>query len=279
MKGREEKELVYHLLEKDYSVFYNVLNKQEITLHWHKHYEILYLEKGSVELILNGETVLFKEKEMIMINAYESHGIKAFEESKFLVMQFKAEFLDEEYCKLFRMKYLVTFLNSGSVKERIVKQNSVFQNDIIQIQEVLDLKPIAYEMCIRANLLKMIYNLIQQKIIHIPDLHHIGCKNLNIIMQAVDYVQKNLESKIEERDLAKRLGYNQSYFCKMFKEVVGQTFMQYVLYLRISEAEKSLISTEKSITQISMESGFNSLSYFNRAFKKKMVSHPCSTEK
>ncbi|WP_070000367.1 AraC family transcriptional regulator [Cellulosilyticum sp. I15G10I2] len=279
MKGREEKELVYRLLEKEYSVFYNLLNQQEITLHWHKHYEILYLEKGVVELILNGGAVLFREKEMILINAYESHSIKAFEESKFLVMQFKAEFLEEEYCKLFKMKYLVTFLNNINIKERIVKENSMFENDIMQIQEVLYKRPIAYEICIRASILKIIYNLIQEKIICIPDINRIDYKNLDIIMQAIDYVQNNLGNKIEEKEIAKVLGYNQSYFCKMFKEIMGQTFMEYVLYLRISEAEKSLISTEKNITEISLESGFNSLSYFNRAFKKKNNMSPINYRK
>jgi AraC-like DNA-binding protein/quercetin dioxygenase-like cupin family protein len=269
MKGREEKELVYSLLEKNYAVFYNFLNEEEVTLHWHKHYEILYLQKGKAEITLNGEIVLFKEKEMIMINAYEPHSIKTFEESKFLVMQFKPGFLDEEYSRIFQVKYLVTFLGDKHIKNRIVKEKSVFENDLIEIQEVLCSKPIAYELCIRSNILKIIYKLIQEKIVHIPDIHEANYKNLDVIMKSIEYVQQNLSSKIEEKEIVKALGYNQAYFCKMFKEIMGQTFVEYILYLRISEAEKSLITTEKSITQVSLESGFNSLSYFNRVFKKK----------
>jgi transcriptional regulator GlxA family with amidase domain len=50
-------------------------------------------------------------------------------------------------------------------------------------------------------------------------------------------------------------------------DVTGQTWRQYVLRLRLEHAMKLLIQTEKSVTAIAFESGFDELSHFHHRFK------------
>jgi AraC-like DNA-binding protein len=61
----------------------------------------------------------------------------------------------------------------------------------------------------------------------------------------------------------------ESNFCKFFKKATGKTYSDYLNELRINEACRLLVQTEKSINQISFECGFETLSYFNRVFLSK----------
>ena len=69
------------------------------------------------------------------------------------------------------------------------------------------------------------------------------------------------------------LGFNESYFCRIFKLATTTTFTEYLNFVRVCKAEKLLVTTQDSILDISLAVGIGSLSYFNRIFKKY---HNCS---
>ena len=61
---------------------------------------------------------------------------------------------------------------------------------------------------------------------------------------------------------------NKSFLSKRFKTATGFGFKEYIINLRIQNACRLLLETNKSITDIAFECGFNSVSSFNRSFKK-----------
>jgi len=65
-----------------------------------------------------------------------------------------------------------------------------------------------------------------------------------------------------------------SAFCKYFKRISGKTFSDYVNDIRIAHACELLIETDKTIAQIANESGYETLTYFNRIFLKKKNIRP-----
>ncbi|MFD2701020.1 helix-turn-helix transcriptional regulator [Paenibacillus shunpengii] len=62
--------------------------------------------------------------------------------------------------------------------------------------------------------------------------------------------------------MAKLCCMSERYFMKFFKSVMGKTFIHYLNYVRLSEAEKLLLSSELTITEAALQSGFNDPSYF-----------------
>lgn len=70
-----------------------------------------------------------------------------------------------------------------------------------------------------------------------------------------------------ERDAAAYCGLSYNHFSASFKKAVGRSFSDYITLLRLSEAEKLLISTEQSITDIALSCGFSSTSHFISRFK------------
>ena len=75
-------------------------------------------------------------------------------------------------------------------------------------------------------------------------------------------------------DIAEACTLSQYYFMKFFKKHQGMTCTEYVNLYRLDMATKLLSTTDNSVTEISFETGFNSVSYFNKLFKEKFKVTP-----
>lgn len=87
------------------------------------------------------------------------------------------------------------------------------------------------------------------------------------ILKVVHYLDENLSSKLAAAEVAKALGFNVSYFSRMFKKEMGCTYSEYLAELRMQRAKALLEDTQKSIQTISEECGFSEVSYFSYRFK------------
>lgn len=66
------------------------------------------------------------------------------------------------------------------------------------------------------------------------------------------------------------------YFCKIFRKVTGLNFTDYLSRLRIEKAKNLLLNPNLRISEIAYEVGFQSLTHFNRVFKKIVGQSPTS---
>ncbi len=95
-----------------------------------------------------------------------------------------------------------------------------------------------------------------------------------LIQEARFYMRENIENEINLEELAKNHCIGYSYFRKMFKNYTGISPHQYHLDLKIIRAKELILTTNKSIKEISYELGFQSIHYFSRLFKKKVGQNP-----
>ena len=94
-------------------------------------------------------------------------------------------------------------------------------------------------------------------------------KNEMRINKVCLYIQNNFYNKICLKEVADLVYLTESNFCKFFKKATGKTYSDYLNELRINEACRLLVQSEKSINQVSYDCGFETLSYFNRVFLNK----------
>ncbi|MBE3102525.1 MAG: helix-turn-helix transcriptional regulator [Firmicutes bacterium] len=104
-------------------------------------------------------------------------------------------------------------------------------------------------------------------------------EELNRLGKVIEYIELHYNEDINVEMACGLLNLNYFYFCRMFKKVIGRTFVQYLNYVRVSVAEKLLLTTNMPITDIIMETGFSSLSYFNRIFKSHKGCSPSTFRK
>jgi AraC-like DNA-binding protein len=91
-----------------------------------------------------------------------------------------------------------------------------------------------------------------------------------------DYLIKHYRTAIKIEDLAKLVDRSPNYVIALFKEVTGQTPLEYTLYLRVSKANELLVQTRMTNGEIAEYLGFYDASYFFRIFKRLMGYPPSS---
>ena len=86
-------------------------------------------------------------------------------------------------------------------------------------------------------------------------------------MNVCNYITEHCTENITVDELASLAGFSKFHFARLFKQFTNTSCYDYIIQKRIAYAEKLLIEPDLSITEVSMRSGFNSLSTFNRIFK------------
>ena len=88
--------------------------------------------------------------------------------------------------------------------------------------------------------------------------------------RTIEYINSAYANEISLEQVCKVAKMSKSHFCRKFKATMGITVMDYIFKTRIAAAKSLLVSTELSISQISEECGFSSISYFCQKFKEEM---------
>lgn len=101
-----------------------------------------------------------------------------------------------------------------------------------------------------------------------------------LIVQAKEYIRANLHDKQLSLDhVSKYVGLSKIYFCKLFHQVVGVSFTNYLKNERVELAKKMLLGTDKKVFEISEEAGFSSPKYFGYVFKQVVGLTPLEYQK
>lgn len=100
--------------------------------------------------------------------------------------------------------------------------------------------------------------------------HDLGGNAHWVIREMKLYAQENFRNPIKLSDRAKRYGFNEKYIGRLFKSTTDVSFTHYVNLLRLNHAKNLLLSTEKSIIEVALDSGFENVTYFNRCFKQEL---------
>ena len=75
-------------------------------------------------------------------------------------------------------------------------------------------------------------------------------------------------------DVASSVGFSKYYVSRQFKKITNRSFCDYLNQKRIAVAQELLTSTEMSVTDISLQAGFQSISSFNRIFRAEVGCSP-----
>jgi AraC-like DNA-binding protein/ligand-binding sensor protein len=95
-----------------------------------------------------------------------------------------------------------------------------------------------------------------------------------VIIRARQFIHENQAEDLSLGQVAKAVNTSVFYFCKMFRKSTGLNFTDYMSRLRVEKAKNLLLNPNLRISEIAYEVGFQSLTHFNRMFKKVMGQSP-----
>jgi AraC-like DNA-binding protein/ligand-binding sensor protein len=95
-----------------------------------------------------------------------------------------------------------------------------------------------------------------------------------VITRAKEYIHEHQTENLRLGHVAKAVNTSTFYFCKMFKKVTGINFTDYLSRVRIEKSKNLLLNPNLRVSEIAFEVGFQSLTHFNRVFKKILGQSP-----
>lgn len=88
-----------------------------------------------------------------------------------------------------------------------------------------------------------------------------------LIKNIKNFIEENLNFETNIKTIAETFYYNPRYLCRLFKKECGVSLTDYITSRRLKRAKQLLTDTNHSVLEISAESGFNNVTYFNKLFK------------
>lgn len=94
------------------------------------------------------------------------------------------------------------------------------------------------------------------------------------VVRAKQYIAEHQDEQLSLGQVAKAVNTSSFYFCKLFKKATGLNFTDYVSRVRIEKAKNLLLNPNTRISEVAFEVGFQSLTHFNRVFRKVVGESP-----
>jgi AraC-like DNA-binding protein/ligand-binding sensor protein len=95
-----------------------------------------------------------------------------------------------------------------------------------------------------------------------------------MITRARQFIDEHQAEDLSLAEVAKAVNCSTFYFCKMFKKTTGLHFTEYLARVRIEKAKNLLLNPNLRISEIAYEVGFQSLTHFNRVFRRLVGESP-----
>ena len=240
---------------------------KEQNYHYHDYIEFLYALDADVNVWISGEPHRMVTGELVVINSGEMHTLSFNRDSRYICVKFSPKVLYFDDNSLFEFKYVTPFLSDGA-HQKLFRRDDFEGVDIhelcVRILEEWKNKKPAFELSIRADILKIFMGIFRywEK----ENLFHTESVMTENIRKALLYISEHFDS-VTESEVASFCGLSYNHFSTSFKKSVGRSFNDYVTLIRLNEAERLIVSSDKSITEIAFSCGFSSTSHFISRFK------------
>ncbi|PZE20543.1 AraC family transcriptional regulator [Paenibacillus xerothermodurans] len=237
------------------------------TFHWHTALEIGYCVSGSGWFFFGDKKYRAKAGDVFVVNNMERHIAQSDPDnpSKYLFVFFSKEIVESEQELLLPFIYRpATFQNQIPAEQTAARK--IGQLIHFLRQEFAERQP-AFQAMIRGTMMQICALLLRHYGQHSPPGRNNSVFSLYfILLPALSYLQENFREPLELSDVASQLALSPSRTRHLFKEVMGIGFKDYLTELRVNEAKKLLASTDLSIMQVYLQSGFQNHNSFYRAF-------------
>lgn len=84
----------------------------------------------------------------------------------------------------------------------------------------------------------------------------------------LDWIDNNLDSRLDINTIARRAGYSKWHLQRLFKEHTGYPLAEYIRMLKLQKSVERLTHSDEPILNVALALGFDSQQSFNRSFKR-----------
>lgn len=245
-------------------------SQDDLGLHRHQFFELVYITGGTTVHGLNGHNTVLNKGDYFIIDYNSRH---CYEESNNLTIincLFLPEVIEDTLkgCYSFEMLMQRCLLRYYKFYSGQTLSNRIFHDEdgeilklLTGIQKEYYEKQVGYIDVFRLRL-KEIFIITVRKII--------GSNALsmnNLVMEVIRYINNNYQNKKILSRFCDEYHFSLQYVSRKFKQETGITIMNYLQRVRIEKSCELLTGSDKPITEIALEAGYEDVKFFNKMFK------------
>ncbi|MGQ1911112.1 AraC family transcriptional regulator [Marinifilum sp. RC60d5] len=256
------------LSEHDFFIVLDHQNaKFDFPIHYHPEYELNLVLKSKGKRIIGDSIKNYDSADLVLIGPNTPHAWSgSTDDARVITIQFQTNILSEQtlnrkaslpikdLLEKSKMGILFSEDTTHNITDRILKLS-----DVTGFDSFLDFLSILYDLSISRNQMTL------SSPSYVEQFDTSKSRRIKMVNQ---FLIENLHTSIRINEVAEMVNMSPSAFSHFFKKRTQRSFSDYLLEIRIGNAAKLLIDTEKNISEICFESGFNNISNFNRSFKK-----------
>ena len=251
-------------------------------IHWHKNFELNYIYSGSGRRIVGNHISSYTKGDLVLLGPDISHCWQVLEpgpdgKGECIVTHFYENIISSNFFNIPELSEVVSLLKEADSGILFKGPNTKKVAGSLKMM----VKTEGLERYI--ELLKVFSLLLQitdREYLALPSaMPNTYIKDREQIDKIYEYVFRNVQNGIKLKDAAQLVYMEPSSFCRYFKKKTNQTFIDYVKSVRIGIAARLLAETDKQITRICYECGYNNLANFNHYFKVVMKKTPSEYRK
>lgn len=250
--------------------------------HIHSYYEITHVRNGEFRYVIDETDIYLNRGDIIIIYpnvihaSYTGRSCSSENPAETTVLKFSPAFLYPQNLGFSDLQHLMLPLNFQGNYTVVHKEDKLHGELVSRLteaeREITNQAP-GYELALRAHV-SLVYSMILRELsvseIPTPIQSEAKAANLNLIRSALEYIEEHYSEPITMQQLAKESNVNYYYFSRLFQQYTNQGFRDYLMKFRINKAVRMLLQTNESVTNIAIDCGFETISYFIKKFQEEM---------
>ncbi|MDP5172137.1 MAG: AraC family transcriptional regulator [Bacteroidia bacterium] len=242
--------------------------------HFHPEFELVLIEGASGTRHVGEHISRYEGSDLVLIGSYIPHlnfdyGVKT--EYEKMVVHIREDFLQHAHATAPELSGIHALMALSQHGVAFGPQTIARLGPRIKRLPSLEAFPRFIELL---GILQALMESEEKELLHPhPVKNPFTLKDQERLRRVYAFIDQHYQRKITIREVAALSNLTEAAFCRYFKKMTRLTFVEFVNHYRIDKAKKLLLM-DHNVTEACFECGFESLSYFNRTFKKITSKNP-----
>ncbi|MBR2721650.1 MAG: helix-turn-helix transcriptional regulator [Clostridia bacterium] len=251
-----------------YKLNKKIYDQTKYVMSWHEQVEIKYIISGSVNIEIGTEVFSAQPGDIVIVNPYEYHTTRVVsgkeavyhllcvDISKYTVGSFFDKYFAPYTSGEFRFRNLIR--NDPTVKDAVLELFSSFEGEGDPLMS----------WGIFIKLFSLLCQRSKDDSVALTVSDKYSMRKRELVQTALSHIHTNFQNQIKIGDIAQKCYMSEAHFCRVFKQLTGDTPVSYINKYRINKAAVLLTDSSLSIKESAARVGFHDETYFLKSFKK-----------
>ncbi len=247
--------------------------RYHMATHWHPEHEILFVRRGHFTLRLNQTVYELSAGDVAFYAGGTIHtGEPSDCDYTCILLNLPLMIKKSDMC----MRFADDLQSGGVTVEPLLgRTNPRFAALCEQIRQSFCTRKAGYAFDMKAGIFAFFGEILNSGLYTVTAATASQTQKSTDRMKAIlQHLEENYMTAIQLDELATLAHMTPAHLCRCFKAVTGRTPIAFLIDYRLDKARYSLMTTDRSITDIALACGFNDVSYFTRLFRQKYAITP-----